>query len=56
MPREPRAKKPFAVPRDGPVRPGSPMYRLLQMIAREIAEAAPEDRPPTSPDEGPEKK
>lgn len=49
MPREPGRRKPTVPPRDGPVRPGSPLYRLLRMIAREVAKDHADDRPPARP-------
>ena len=55
MPREPSRRGPTATPRDGPVRPDSPLYRLLRMIAREIAKDSTDGRLPVSPDDAPEK-
>lgn len=45
---------PAVAPRAGPVRPGSPLYRLIQMIAREIARDHRQDRPEGGPDAAPE--
>ena len=42
---------PAAPPRAGPVRPGTPLYRLLQMIARVIAADRSTDRSLAEPDE-----
>jgi hypothetical protein len=36
MTREPTRVNPSAMERDRPVQPGSPLYRILEMIAREI--------------------
>jgi hypothetical protein len=55
MPRGPRRGEPTGARRDGPVRPGSPLYRLLELIAREIAKDAAENRPARSPEEVPKK-
>jgi hypothetical protein len=37
MARQRRNPKSIEVRREGPVKPGSPLYRLLQCIAREVA-------------------
>jgi hypothetical protein len=55
MPRGPRGTRSTATPRDGPIRPGTPLYRLLQMIARQIADGDLKDRPRASPDDAPPK-
>jgi hypothetical protein len=36
MPREPNVQGQAGAPRGAPVLPGSPLHRLLQIIAREI--------------------
>jgi len=50
MPRETKPRGPTPVARDGPVRPGSPLYRLLLMVATDIAVSEPEGRRPARPD------
>lgn len=55
MPRESKDRGPIAAPRDGPIQPGSPLYRLLQMVARAIAQDYQEDGPAARPDAAPEK-
>jgi len=49
MPREPRRRGVTPEPRDGPVTPGTPLYRMLRMIARLVAEGGPGRRPPAGP-------
>ena len=50
MPRETKPRESTPVALDGPVRPGSPLYRLLLMVATKIAEGEPEGRRPARPD------
>jgi hypothetical protein len=52
MPRKPCHPHPTQAIRDGPVQPGSPLYRLLELIARAIAQDLEDGRqdglPPSS--------
>ena len=43
MPRRTNRQRSAAAPRVGPIRPGSPLYRILQMIARAIVQGGRED-------------
>jgi hypothetical protein len=50
MPKASARRKPTALLREGPIQPGSPLYRMLEMIAREIAREAAGARPTASHD------
>lgn len=44
MPGKTRGRKPHTMRKDGPVKPGSPLHRLLEMIAHEIVKDLNTDR------------
>jgi hypothetical protein len=54
MSTRPVRRHPEEPPKEAPVRPGTPLYRLLELIAREIARDLEGDRPGVA-DERPEK-
>ena len=46
MVREPKGSKHHEAPRPGPIQPGTPLYRALEMIARAIVEKQETESPP----------
>ena len=48
MAQKPKSKKRPVVSNSGPIKPDTPLYRLLEMIAREIAKHMDTDATPVS--------
>jgi hypothetical protein len=54
MPREANRRSSTGAPLDGPVQPGSPLYRILQMVARAVVHGRLEEGRATQPDAAPQ--
>ena len=48
MTQKPKSRKRSVASNSGPIKPDTPLYRLLEMIAREIAKRMDADTPPAS--------